>query len=247
LQIQIHGLLRILKYILVAFFAFSAIAGYSQKRGIKQKNLQGFDERRYHFGFTLGVNSASSYLDRNFDTAFGDSLLNMYPGSAAGFNLGIVTQLKLLNNFSMRFVPMLSFQDRIVNYEFQDGPRLDTYVKRVESTFIDFPINFKYRSNRINNFAVYVLFGGKYSLDVASQKDVRNVLLDELIIKLRQHDYSAEVGGGFDFFLPYFKFGIELKLSVGIPNLIIDDNTIFSDPIQSLRTRTFMVSFTFEG
>jgi len=240
------SLKHILTLLLICIVAF----GYAQRRGggIKQKNLQGFDDRRYHFGFMLGVNSSGSYLDHHHNTTFSDSLLSMYPGSAAGFNLGIVTQLKLFNNFALRFVPSLSFQDRVVNYEFYEGPETtQTYVKRIESTFIDFPLNFKYRSNRINNFAVYVLFGGKYSLDVASQKDVRNVLADELIIKLSQHDYSAEVGGGFDFFLPYFKLGIELKLSVGIPNLLIDDDTIFSRPIQSLRTRTFMVSLTFEG
>ncbi len=239
-----------LKHILTLLLICTVAFGYAQRRGggIKQKNLQGFDDRRYHFGFMLGVNSSGSYLDQNLNTTFSDSLLSMYPGSAAGFNLGIVTQLKLFNNFALRFVPSLSFQDRVVNYEFYEGPETtQTYVKRIESTFIDFPLNFKYRSNRINNFAVYVLFGGKYSLDVASQKDVRNVLADELIIKLSQHDYSAEVGGGFDFFLPYFKLGIELKLSVGIPNLLIDDDTIFSRPIQSLRTRTFMVSLTFEG
>lgn len=239
-----------LKHILTLLLICTVAFGYAQRRGggIKQKNLQGFDDRRYHFGFMLGVNSSGSYLDQNLNTTFSDSLLSMYPGSAAGFNLGIVTQLKLFNNFALRFVPSLSFQDRVVNYEFYEGPETtQTYVKRIESTFIDFPLNFKYRSNRINNFAVYVLFGGKYSLDVASQKDVRNVLADELIIKLSQHDYSAEVGGGFDFFLPYFKLGIELKLSVGIPNLLIDDDTIFSRPIESLRTRTFMVSLTFEG
>lgn len=239
-----------IRYILTLLLVALIATGFAQRRGggIKQKNLQGFDDRRYHFGFTLGVNSAGSYLDQNLNTSFSDSLLNMYPGNAAGFNLGIVTQLKLFNNFALRFVPSLSFQDRVVNYEFYDGPGETTaYVKRVESTFIDFPLNFKYRSNRINNFAVYVLFGGKYSLDVASQEDVKNVLLEELIIKLSQHDYSAEIGGGFDFFLPYFKFGIELKLSVGLPNVIIKDSTPFSDPIKSLRTRTVMLSFTFEG
>lgn len=236
------------RLILILLLVGVSTALLGQRRGAKQMNLPGFDDRRYHFGFTLGVNSAGSYLNQNLNTTFSDSLLNMYPGNAAGFNLGIVTQLKLFNNFALRFVPSLSFQDRVVNYDFYDGPdEVTTYVKRIESTFIDFPLNFKYRSNRINNFAVYVLFGGKYSLDVASQKDVRNVLLEELIIKLRQHDVSGEIGGGFDFFLPYFKFGIELKLSVGIPNLIINDGTPFSDPIESLRTRTLMLSFTFEG
>lgn len=237
-----------LRYILTLALLCIVALSYGQRRGIKQKNLPGFDDRRYHFGFLLGVNSAGSYLDQNLNTTFSDSLLHMYPGNAAGFNLGIVTQLKLFNNFALRFVPSLSFQDRVLNYEFLAGPdEIETYVKRIESTFIDFPLHFKYRSNRINNFAVYVLFGGKYSLDVASQKDVRNVIAEELIIKLRQHDYAAEIGGGFDFFLPYFKFGIELKLSVGLPNLLIDDDTMFSRPIESLRTRTFMVSLTFEG
>lgn len=234
--------------ILIGILLLAAFGAEAQKRGIKQKNLPGFDDRRYHFGFLLGVNSAGSYLDRNLNTTFSDSLLHMYPGNAAGFQLGIITQLKLLNNFALRFTPSLSFQDRVVEYEFFEEPEETTfYTKRIESTFIDFPLNFKYRSNRINNFAVYVLFGGKYSLDVASQKDVRNVLLEELIIKLNQHDFSGEIGGGFDFFLPYFKFGIELKLCVGIPNLLIQDDTVFSRPIESLRTRTFMVSFTFEG
>jgi hypothetical protein len=136
----------------------------------------------------------------------------------------------------------------VVDYEFLTADdKLDVYEKRVESTFIDFPLNFKWRSNRLNNTAVYVLFGGKYSLDVASQEEVNNFIADDIIIKLRKHDFSGEVGGGFDFFLPYFKFGIELKLAVGIPNLIINDNTRFSTPIESFRTRTFMISFTFEG
>ena len=56
-----------------------------------------------------------------------------------------------------------------------------------------------------------------------------------------------EVGGGADMFLPYFKFGMELKMGIGIPNLLIDDGTRFSAPLQSLRSKTWIFTFTFEG
>ena len=58
------------------------------------------------------------------------------------------------------------------------------------------------RSDRINNFAVYVITGGKFSIDMASQKDVNNEIDDEVVVKLNKYDYSAEVGGGCDMFLP---------------------------------------------
>jgi len=239
---------QLLRYLLLILLVSTSAFAMAQKKYGKQRNLPSFDDRRYHFGFTLGVNSSGSFIDRNFASNFNDSLLTLTPKNASGFNLGIVTSLKLFNNYSMRFIPSLSFQDRVVLYEFlkADG-KSEFFEKRIESTFIDFPINFKWRSNRLNNTAVYVLFGGKYSLDVASQEDVNNFIADDIILKLKKHDFSGEVGGGFDFFLPYFKFGIELKLAVGIPNLLIQDNTRFSSPINSFRTRTFMLSFTFEG
>jgi hypothetical protein len=55
------------------------------------------------------------------------------------------------------------------------------------------------------------------------------------------------VGGGVDMFLPYFKFGIELKTAIGIPNVLVNDATRFSNPLQSLRTKTYVLTFTFEG
>jgi hypothetical protein len=89
--------------------------------------------------------------------------------------------------------------------------------------------------------------GGKFSMDMASQKDVNNAIDDEIVVKLQRTDYSAEVGGGMDMFLPYFKFGVELKMGIGIPNLSIDDGTRFSEPIQSLRSKSYFLTFTFEG
>jgi hypothetical protein len=67
-----------------------------------------------------------------------------------------------------------------------------------------------------------------------------------VVVKLASYDYSPRwaVAGHVP---PYFKFGIELKTGIGIPNLLVDDGTRFSRPIQSLRSKTWVLTFTFEG
>jgi hypothetical protein len=88
-----------------------------------------------------------------------------------------------------------------------------------------------------------------YSYDLISQKDVINAKsnIAETVIKLDNSNINYQIGVGFDFFLEYFKFSPELKMSYGVNNLIINDNTILSDPITSLRSKIFLLSFTFEG
>ena len=79
---------------------------------------------------------------------------------------------------------------------------------------LNFPILLKANTKRINNFAAYALTGLSYSYDLASQEDVEQSTT-EPIVKLKKHDFAYHVGGGFDFYLPYFKFGIEIKLTNG--------------------------------
>ncbi|MDG2246268.1 MAG: porin family protein, partial [Flavobacteriales bacterium] len=179
---------------------------------------------------------------------FADSLLGIDNQKQQGFNLALLASLDLTKNFHIRFIPGLSFQDRGLNYRFRtsDGTT-ETFLKRTESVYLDLPILFKFRTNRVNNFAAYALAGGKYSRDMQSQKDVDNALANDLIVKLNDNDFSIDVGGGIDFFLPYFKFSIEMKTAFGIPNVLIQENTKFTSPLESLRTRTFVFSLCFEG
>ncbi len=219
----------------------------AQKK-IKSENLPNFDLRYFHFGFLLSYNTSDFFMTRKpFDAAL-DTLLVLDHVKQPGFNLGIVSSFNMTKNLSLRFIPTLSFQERVLNYRFRksDG-KLIGFDKPVESTWLEFPLLLKMRSDRINNFAVYLLLGGKYSIDMASQKDVNNEIDEEVVVKLNKYDYSAEVGGGVDMFLPYFKFGMELKFAAGIPNLLLDDGTRFSSPIESLRSKVWVFTFTFEG
>ncbi len=239
----------ILKYTLILSFAialFSTFA-YGQRREGRMENLPKFDRRPYHFGFLLGANQMNFSLKTVGDLTQFDSLLSITTKPDFGFDIGIVGSLKLTKYLSFRFIPTLSFGSRSVEFSmrYKDSINIQQ-VKKVESTFMTFPFYLKYQSKRLGNFRAYVLGGGSYSIDMASQAKKKNKE-GEAPIKLRNSDYMLDAGAGFDFFLPYFKFGIELRMSYGLRNLLIPENTIYTNSIKSLHSKIFQLSFTFEG
>jgi len=110
-------------------------------------------------------------------------------------------------------------------------------------------LNIKYKSVRVNNFSAYMIFGGAYSIDLASNAGFENNSSNpnDIVVAIKRSDYMAQIGFGTDFYLEYFKFGIELKMSYGLTNVFIQDYTDFSNPISRLNSQIFTLSFTFEG
>ena len=86
--------------------------------------------------------------------------------------------------------------------------------------------------------------GVKYSLDIASQDKIDDE--GQEIVKLKRNDLMGEIGFGIDYYLEYFKFSPQIKLSYGILNLLSEDETIYTKPINRLSTSGWMISFTFE-
>jgi hypothetical protein len=216
----------------------------------KIKNLQDFDERKYHFGFLLGYNSSDFVITHRPGNLPFDTTLAIRNYRKPGFNLGIISSLKLTNGVRLRFLPSLAFQDREVEYRFY-SPGRDTIfsmTKKPEPTYLEFPLLLKFRTNRINNWASYVLAGGKYGIDMSSDIKTSNSGPPETqVLKIKKTDLTYEIGGGFDFFLEYFKLGLELKLSMGAINILYPEPSAFSNPIDKLRSRTWTFSITFEG
>lgn len=213
-----------------------------------KENLAKFDYRPYHFGFLLSGNSSSFNFNLRPDFTFADSLLSVENTPLSGFNLSLLASLNVNRTVRIRFIPGLSFQDRGLLFRFRnpDGTVQPVRV-RTESVYLDFPIVVKLRTERIGNFAPYALFGGKFSRDMQSQADVNQSLQDGYILKLAKGNSSVDVGAGADFFLPFFKFSIEMKTEFGLRNVLIQDDTPFSAAFNELRTRCFIISLTFEG
>jgi hypothetical protein len=213
------------------------------QRNKKSQNLSRYDFQKIHFGFTLGINELNFNVKKNSNTITNDSLKTLYSKSQKGFNLGIVSNLRIGKYTDLRFVPALIFGERQLEYSFSDSLNTNE-VKKIESTLIDFPIYIKYKSERYNNFRAFVIGGIKYSLDIASQSDIDDE--GQKLVKLKKNDLMGEVGFGLDFYLEYFKFSPQIKLSYGLINLLKSEDSVYSNSINRLSTNGWMLSFTFE-
>ena len=145
------------------------------------------------------------------------------------------------------FIPALAFTQRNLEYNMvYTDPKYteETIVKQVESTYLEFPFLLKFKSSRIDNYRVYVIAGWKFGIDMVSQAKV--LAKDKEIIKLNKNDNGYEIGVGFDFYMTYFKFSPELKMYNGVKNLLVQDGRRFSSPLNSLHSKTFVISLLFE-
>lgn len=215
-------------------------------------NLQEYDVRPYHFGFILAATSMDFNLKTDLRIQEGESgsLYSVSSSPMVGLTVGIAGNYKLAQHFDLRFVPSLSFGERKLNFTFNENPQgvapsFVHYNPIINATFIEFPIHIKYKSKRAKNFRAYLLGGLKLSIDLS---DPNNELNDKTEggFELQKNDLLLEVGAGFDFYFPYFKFGIELKSSFGSKELLIPSNNIYNNGIQSLKSKLFQISLTFE-
>lgn len=217
----------------------------------KPKNYRRFDDKLIHFGFMLGGNTADFMMFPMVDAYQNFGVKSITNNAGPGGQIGIVSTLKVGTPVvRLRFIPTLSFQERIVKYQFEGDTPLpeDDLIneERLNSTNLDFPLMFQFRTLRLNNFAAYALLGGQYTLDLQSQQDASQDFLDPFL-KIKKHDFQGQIGGGIEFFAPYFKFGMEIKYSHGFRNVLIKDGTFISEPLDRLYNRVWWFSLIFEG
>jgi hypothetical protein len=252
---------NILLSILITLSVLAAVNTKAQRS--KVLNLPTYNQQPYHFGFILAANQmlfsikpADNLQNIKFTTEqspdiYADSLFvyGVTSTPTPGFSIGILGNLLTGKYVDFRFIPSLSFGERLLNYKIlaykNDTSFLVNTQKSVTSTYVEFPFIFKYRSKRLNNMNAYVLGGIQYSIDLASRKKASDNETD-VSIKLKRHDIYAEVGVGFDFYTNYFKFGTELKMGYGLNNILLKEDNIYSGSIDFLRSKVFMLSFTFE-
>ncbi len=210
----------------------------------KQLNLSKYDRKMFHFGFALGMNYTDIAVKLKENIQNLDSVYVVEPKGAIGFNLNIVSDMRLGEHFNMRFLPGISFVGRSMEYTLLERDTVTVvYDKPVNSVYLEMPLYFKFRSRRINNWRVYLIGGGKFQYDMATKEDVKT---DEVILKMKREDYTWDLGVGVDFYLEYFKMSTEVKMAFGLNNLLVEDQTVFTNSIESLKSKTFLFSIYFE-
>ncbi len=230
-------------------------------------NMPHYDDELFHFGFVLGLNQSfvsvrpiDDLATRVFDSTYIPDILPM-PDSARvlsiqsrpipGFTISIVSDLRLGEHFNLRFIPSLAFGDRDLLYTIQTYRKGDTaqidLTKKVPSTYINLPLEIKFKSKRYNNFRAYLMTGVQYTLDLASQAKKREQKnSDQKIVKFNQNDLYVEAGVGFDFYNEWFKMGVELKMMYGLFDNLTREGNIYTESIAGLHSKIFQLSFTFE-
>ena len=249
---------KILISILLVLWVSTAFA---QKQ--KVNYLTTFDEKRIHFGFTLGYNyldfAVTNYnpigenpdfapMDQDqLDIQAGSSVRSDVQTLVTGFTVAIVSSLRLTEDLDLRFLPGMSFGERKLTYnipviDINSYQPLSSYS--IKSTFLDFPLLIKYKARRINNDRPYLIFGTAYRQDISKTAK-------EDLVKLKGPGFYAEVGAGWDHYFPFFRFSVEGKFSFGLNNQLGPTPTgmqarYYSQSIKDLRSNIFTLSLHFE-
>ncbi len=200
------------------------------------------DDKKIYFGIMMGYNNSNFRIHQSEYFVNDDSILQVLAPKGRGFNLAIVTNLRLNNHFDLRFSPGVAFSNRPIEYK-QVG---NVFVeKRIESVLLQAPLWLKFKSDRYNNFRFYVLGGGRLDYDLASNSKKRKAFD---IVKLGRFDLSADYGIGCQIFFPLFIFAPEITISQGIPNIHVPtDRLRYSNVLDKLFSRTIMFKIQFEG
>ena len=231
--------------IVLLVFLFACSNLQAQKfQGKGNYNFFDFQQKSYYFGITLGYNVSNFKPFRSQGFLESDSIRIVESLSGPGFNLGIVSNLKIGDYFDLRFLPTLSFAERNIRYE--KNNRDQPFTQRsVEQVLVEMPFHVRYKSAPFRDIRLFVIAGVKYSFDVASDSRTRQA---ESLVKISPNDFALEYGAGVQFFFPYFIFSPEFKISHGLGNTLIYNNNLEeSTVLEKVLSRTFTISLHFEG
>ena len=248
------------RFFYILIFLLAGLTATAQR--LLLKNLTTFDDKRIHFGFTLGINSTDfgfeHYKVMSDNALFmesknivdianrGKSIRADIATLTPGFTVGIVTNLRLAESFDLRFLPGMSFGERklVYNIPIFDNNSDNTKFYSIKSTFLDFPLLLKYKSRKMNNQRPYLIGGGAVRFDISKSGQ-------EDLVRLKPLGTYLEAGVGWDSYLQFFRLSTELKFSFGMNN-ILDTGPkdtqaqVYSSAFSKLTSNIVTLCFHFE-
>lgn len=217
---------------------------------LAELNLPDHDDKRYFLGIGLIYNSSNFHLTHHPQYLQEGNIQSINPLTTGGFGLAGMHTLRLSPRFEVRAVfPQLLFSYKSLAYNVKnpDFSKDENYnmVQTVESILLGLPVHLKFRSDRIDNFRIYLFGGGKIEYDLMSTAGKRQL---EGLVKLKSMDYGVEGGIGFNFYFPVFILSPEIKISNGLRNIHSRDAANkFSSTIDRLSSKMIVFSLIFEG
>jgi hypothetical protein len=194
------------------------------------------------WGYYLGFNSYDYKFDYNEITE------DIITESSAGFNVGLIGDLRLNDYFNLRLEPGIVFATRNLNFP---DPSLTTVAqmeREVTSTYIHVPLLLKFSTKRSNNWKPFIVAGASWSNNLSSNQDSPD---DNSTGQFRQTSsvFNYELGIGIDLYLFYFKFSPSIRGVFAMGDELVrdaDSNSPWTGNITSMQSRGLFINFTFQ-
>ncbi len=231
----------------VLSFLLLTASAYGQKRKIQNRPY--IDQRRFHYGFSVGLNLQDYELNNtNYVTEDGELWYADVASYTPGFSVGVLGELYLNKYLALRLLPTLHFGSKDVvfrNYN-ASGDTEQTERQQVKSTYLSLPLDLKFSAPRFNNYRPYMLVGFNPMYDLSTKKGDR--------LRFKPMNYFLEFGFGCDYYFPFFKFIPEVKFCLGLNNIINRDKddlsdqalTKFRDAVSQGSSKMIVLTFYFE-
>ena len=168
-----------------------------------------------------------------------------------GFSVGVLGELRLHDNFSLRISPTMHFGAKHLTFiDLQNKDATGKPIKQTQdlkNTYISLPIDIKFAAPRWNNHRPYLIAGINPMINMTKG--------DTDIVRLNRFSTMLEVGLGCDFYLPFFKLIPELKFCFGLNNVLDKDHVnelrdanlkAFAGSVSSAQSKMVVLTFYFE-
>ena len=237
---------------LIGAFLFF-LAATAQDR--KVENRPYVDLRQFHFGVLVGthlqdiefLNVGPQQIEQE-DGSYVEKLISCDQDRwDAGFNVGVLGELRLNTNFQLRVAPAMYFGTRHISFFNHTDELMVQEVQNLKTAYISSAVDLIFAAPRFNNHRPYVIAGINPMINLSGKEND--------YLKLKRYDVYAEFGVGCDFYLPFFKLRPELKFLYSLTNSLDTDHVnhlknremlMYTNSVSKARTKIIALTFYFE-
>lgn len=214
-----------------------------------------YDSRKaITYGFSLGIHNSMFFRDYSSsiidwpDSVYLanpgliplDSVHSIVPKWSIGFSLGFIINARLNEYLDVRVTPKVGFYEYKLEYNYLNADQL---IEIEESTVVELPVLFKYKSARRKNTRMYVVAGLTPGFEASGTSDLEE---NADLLQIHRFNLALEFGFGLDIYYPLFKFSPEIRFSKGMVNLLSDKPNDLSAGIERLSTNVVAMYFHFQ-
>ena len=236
-----RNLLKIISFLLISQMASAQL--FNKEKILNNEN---FDKDLLSWGYFLGF---SSY-DFNFD--YNQDLKDILVERNAGFNVGLIANLRINDFMDLRLEPGLNITTRNLHYDesYFQGTSFSSsdLLREVKSTYIHIPLLLKLSTKRLNNFKPFIVGGFSTALNLSSNQDNPDDNSNGQF-RTKKSMLFYELGFGIDFYLYWFKFTPSIRGVFAMKDEVVrdeDPNSPWTGNIYTMKTRGVFINFTFQ-